>query len=86
MITKTVTIINETGLHARPASTLVGMVRNLDCKIKLINGDIIADAKSIINIMTINAKKGTEITIECEGPDELEALEMTSKFLAEFTD
>lgn len=88
MITKKVTVQSETGLHARPASQLVALLRNYKSDIKIINEpkNVIANAKSMINLLTLSAKKGVELVVQCEGPDEQEALETTSKFLAEFTD
>ncbi len=86
MVTKTVTVQSETGLHARPASQLVALLRAYHCEIRLINGSVIANAKSMINLLTLGAKKGVELTVECEGEKEEEALEATCKFLSEFTD
>lgn len=88
MITKTITVQSETGLHARPASQLVALIRNFKSEIKIINApkNIEANAKSMINLLTLGAQKGVELQVQCEGPDEAEALEVTSKFLSEFTD
>lgn len=86
MVTKKVTVQSETGLHARPASQLVALLRNFSSEIKIVNGSTEANAKSMINLLTLGAKKGVELTVNCEGPDEAEALEATTKFLAEFTD
>lgn len=86
MTTQTVTVQSATGLHARPASQLVALLRNYNCEIKLINGTVEANAKSMINLLTLGAKKGVELTIQCDGPDEAEALATCSKFLSEFTD
>lgn len=86
MVNKEITIQSETGLHARPASVLVGIIRNFNCDIKIINGSVEANAKSMINLLTLNGKKGTKLMVQCDGPDEEAALEATAKFLSEFTD
>lgn len=77
MITKTYTVKCETGLHARPASELVNLTQNFECEINVINtvNDINADAKSIIEILSLGADKGANIIFEVDGPDEEKAIE-----------
>lgn len=78
------TIINAQGLHARPAGQIAKEARNFKSKVTLsvaATGKK-ADAKSLMGIMTLQGKKGTEITITADGPDENEAIE---KFGSMFT-
>lgn len=84
MVHRTVTIQSENGLHTRPASDFVALIRNFKSEIRLVNGTIQANAKSMINLLTLNGKKGTIITVECQGEDEEEALETTCHFLSTF--
>lgn len=83
MKSKKVVITNETGLHARPASTLVAFVKKYASDITLINGEKKANAKSIINVLTLGAKKGTEIEVQANGSDEDVAIEEITKFIEE---
>jgi phosphocarrier protein HPr len=71
------TIINRLGLHARAAAQLVRLASGFQSKIKLIRTDnaVIADAKSILSVLTLAASKGVELEIEIEGEDEQEAFE-----------
>ncbi len=65
---------NKVGLHARPASTLVKAAAGFRSKITIIKDDIVADAKSILTLLTLGARKGDQITIMADGEDEEEAL------------
>lgn len=75
MIEKTVKIINPLGLHARAAAQLVRMAGKYKSHIKLVRTDneVMADAKSILSVLTLAASKGTELILTVEGADENEA-------------
>ena len=77
MLKGNVTIINRLGLHARAAAQLVRLASSFQSKIKLIRTDnsVIADAKSILSVLTLAASKGVELEIEVEGDDEQKAFE-----------
>ena len=77
MLKGKVTIINRLGLHARAAAQLVRLASGFQSKIKLIRTDnsVIADAKSILSVLTLAASKGIELEIEIEGEDEQTAFE-----------
>ena len=66
------TIVNEQGLHARPAGQIAKESRNYKSKITLTIPETgkKSDAKSLMGIMTLKAKKGTVITIIADGEDE----------------
>lgn len=65
---------NENGLHARPAGELVKLVSTFKSDVSLtVNGKKI-NAKSILAIMSLGIKNGSEIEIECNGEDEEEAV------------
>jgi len=72
---KTVKILNEQGLHARPASIFVKTASKFKCTVSIVHGNGTANAKSIINIMSLGLKKDEEIKIVTEGTDEKEAME-----------
>ena len=72
---KTVKILNEQGLHARPASIFVKTASKFKCTVSILHGTGVANAKSIINIMSLGLKKGEEIKIVTEGIDEKEAMD-----------
>jgi phosphocarrier protein HPr len=72
---KELEVTNETGIHARPAATLVEVAGKFASDIFLNRDDIRANAKSIMNVMLLAAEPGAKITVETEGPDEIAAME-----------
>jgi phosphocarrier protein len=72
---KTVKILNEQGLHARPASIFAKTASKFKSAVSIVHGNGVANAKSIIIIMSLGLKKGEEIKILTEGTDEKEAME-----------
>lgn len=70
MAERKVVVANETGLHARPAASLVQFVKNYPGEVKIIKDGKEANAKSIFNVMSLGIAKGTEISLVVEGEDE----------------
>ncbi|MEA4906047.1 MAG: HPr family phosphocarrier protein [Chloroflexi bacterium] len=70
-------IVNEVGLHARPASILVQQVNKFESKVSISNytlGSKSVDAKSILGILTLGIEQGHEVALEIEGKDEESAI------------
>ena len=75
MLKKNVTVVDKMGFHMRPANVFVTEMANFKSDINLIAGEKTINGKSIMNIMAACIKYGTELTVECSGPDENEMLE-----------
>ena len=75
MVSGKVTIINKLGLHARPAGLFVKEMAAFKSDITIINGEKKVNAKRVMQMMSACIKCGTEIEIQCEGPDEAEMLQ-----------
>lgn len=75
MIKKEVTVLNATGLHARPASMFVQTAGKFKSKIFVIKNGNSINAKSIMGIMAGGISQGTTIEIQAEGEDEVEAVD-----------
>ena len=74
MITQEITLKNEEGLHARPATEIVKNSSKYNCDIKLeVNGKQY-NAKSVLNIMSAGIRNNSQIKIVCDGVDEDKAL------------
>ncbi len=72
----TVTVINEVGLHARPASIFVRECARFKSKIRVHNATTHnnwVDGKSILGVLTLGIEKGHQVSMEIDGPDEDEA-------------
>lgn len=75
------TIINETGLHARPANQFVQTAKSFECDITIKKGDNTVDAKSILGILTLGAGKGAQVEIKADGKDEKQAIKALSELI-----
>ena len=75
MLEKTVTIINKLGLHARASAKLVECASRYQCTVNLIKENKIVNGKSIMGVMMLAANQNSTLTIQIEGPDEIEAME-----------
>lgn len=70
MIEKSVIVAAENGVHARPAAMIVETAMGSDSEVIISNGEMDANAKSIMEIMMLSAVHGAELAISAEGPDE----------------
>ena len=73
MITESLIIINEHGLHARPAAQFVKIAGKFSSEIKVVKDGLEVNGKSIMGIMMLAAEPGSEIQLIIEGEDEKEA-------------
>ncbi len=65
---------NPTGLHARPAATLVALAKQFTSDVQLRRGRDTANAKSIMAIMGMAAARGDKVVVTAHGPDADEAV------------
>lgn len=66
-------IINQLGLHARPAALIAQTAGNYKSAIYLTKDNVRVDAKSIMGVMMLAAEHGATLHFTAEGPDEKEA-------------
>lgn len=74
-------IINRLGLHARAAAQLVQAANQFNSDVVLIKEDIEVNGKSIMGILLLAAPKGTELTVNVEGEDEVPAMEVIAALI-----
>ena len=67
-------IHNPTGLHARPAKTLVKLAKQFQSNIKIQHGEKTANAKSMVSVLTLGVTSGNHVTVMVDGEDEETAL------------
>ena len=76
-------IINEVGIHARPAAALVQALQPYDAEVVLIKDGQRVNAKSIMGVLMLAAGSGTVLTVEASGPEAEEAVSAIGKLIAE---
>lgn len=70
------------GLHLRAAGALVKLAATYDCEVWVACGDLRANGKSILDLMTLAAGQGATLEIEARGPDAAEAVTALSHLVA----
>lgn len=79
-----VEILNELGLHARPAAEFVRAAMKFQSEISICKDDETFSARSILEVLSANLDFGSKLVIEAEGPDAEAALDRLSRLLVEF--
>jgi phosphocarrier protein HPr len=79
-----VEITNFQGLHARPAAEFVRWARRFRAEVKVIKGQEVYSASSIMDLLSANLGCGCKITLEAFGEEEEKALLRLSELLEEF--
>ncbi|HWJ78076.1 MAG TPA: phosphocarrier protein HPr [Niallia sp.] len=75
MSEKTFTVIDETGIHARPATLLVSAASKYKSDMQIAFKGKSVNLKSIMGVMSLGVPKGGEITISATGEDAVEAVD-----------
>ena len=69
-----VTITNNIGLHARPATFFIQKANSFKSSIWIQKDDRRISAKSLLGVLSMGITSGTTITIIADGPDEVDAI------------
>ncbi len=73
-LSKKTSVINELGIHARPAAMIAKLAMKAQSDVWLCkNGDRV-DASSIIDILSIACLKGADVTLQIENPEDINIL------------
>lgn len=87
MLSSKVTVSAPSGLHARPAGELVKIVKSFsDTEVKICSGVRCVNASSMLSILSLGIKNGTELEVSASGPSEAGALEAVCAFLSAVSD
>ncbi len=82
MVSRKTTIKAAEGLHTRPAGELVKIAKSFPgTRTMITNGTREVNAASVLSILSLALKKGTEVEIKAEGPDEGKAVDALKEFL-----
>lgn len=75
MISRTLTIKNSAGLHARPATFFIQKANTYNCSIWVEKEDCRVNAKSLLGVLSLGIAKDSLITLIADGADETKAIE-----------
>ena len=82
MISRDVTIKNNVGLHARPATFFIQKANSYASSIWIQKDDRRISAKSLLGVLSMGITGGMTITLIADGPDETEALNGLEKLVS----
>lgn len=82
MTTRSVTVVNPLGLHARAAARFVHLATRFDAQVRVGRDSKVMDGKSIMGILLLAAGRGTSLTITADGPDEQAAVDALAQLVA----
>ena len=74
MYTQEITVKNEVGLHARPATYFIQKANEFKCGIWVEKDERRVNAKSLLGILSLGIIGGTQIKIIADGADEQAAV------------
>ena len=81
MIRENITILNENGLHALPASRFVKLAEKFRSNVTITKDGVEVSGKSIMGILTLACEKGSKVILMTDGKDEKEAMSALRKIL-----
>lgn len=80
----TYTIVDELGIHARPAGLLSKLAKSFpDTVVTVTKGDRTVKASQLMKLMNMGVKKGDQVTVAAEGAAEEEAIAALQTFFEE---
>ncbi|MCH5198085.1 MAG: HPr family phosphocarrier protein [Oscillospiraceae bacterium] len=81
MIVKDITVQNQVGLHARPATFFIQKANEFRSSIWVEKEERRANAKSLLGVLSLGITGGTDIRIIADGQDESDAVEALSNLV-----
>ena len=81
MIKRDVTITNNIGLHARPATFFIQKANSYKSLVWIEKEDRKINAKSLLGVLSLGIAQGMTVTISADGQDELEAVNGLSELI-----
>ena len=81
MFVKEVSVKNQVGLHARPATFFIQKANEFKSSIWVEKEERRVNAKSLLGVLSMGIVKGTVITLIADGPDETDALDGLEKLI-----
>jgi phosphocarrier protein len=81
MIEREARIVNQEGLHARPAAKIVRLASSFESNIELLKDGLAVNGKSIMGVMMLAAECGSSIMVRADGPDAEQAVEAITQLV-----
>lgn len=79
MVTRTLVVTPQLGLHAKPAGLFVNEANKFKSEIKVSKDGLDVNGKSVLGLMLLAAEMGSRLKITVSGPDEKQAMDALAK-------
>jgi phosphocarrier protein len=79
---RTFRILNQNGIHARPAAEIVKVTAKFRSEITLVRDSLEVNGKSIMGVMMLAAECGSELVARADGDDAEAALDALGKVIS----
>ncbi len=78
-------VANRLGIHARVAAQIVKVACRFDSEISIAKSEVAANAKSILDVLSLLCPHGTKVFVSARGPDAAQAVTaLAALFQAKF--
>ena len=81
MYTREITVKNEVGLHARPATYFIQKANEFKSGIWVETEERRVNAKCLMGVLSLGIMKGTTVTLIADGSDEKEAVDALAELI-----
>lgn len=81
MYTREITVKNEVGLHARPATYFIQKANEIKSGIWVEKEERRVNAKSLLGVLSLGIMKDTTVTLIADGSDEKEAVDALAELI-----
>lgn len=80
-ISRSLTVLTPSGIHARPAATLVTVAKQFESTLSLEKDGRTGNCKSLVSVLKLGVGHGATVLLTAHGPDESEAIEAIATML-----
>jgi phosphocarrier protein len=81
MVSRSATVANQLGLHARAAARFVHLASSFQAQVRVTHGAQTMDGKSIMGVLLLAAAAGSVLTVSADGRDEQAAIDALCRFI-----
>ncbi len=81
VLSRQVMVINELGLHARSAAGIAKIAGRSDSKVQIVKGQDVADARDVLDMLSLWCPKGTSITIRIDNPSDMAIVDRIAAYV-----
>jgi phosphocarrier protein len=80
--TRSFTIVNDLGLHARAATKLVQLASKFPCDVELAREEQTANGKSVMGVLLLCGSRGTVVEVRAKGERAQECVDAIGQLIA----